>query len=70
MDADLAAWVAEHARPAESQCLCGCGGTTKGRFVPGHDALLKERLAATVLLGTDDASAQATIALAAFAWSV
>ena len=23
------------------QCLCGCGGPTKGRFRPGHDARLK-----------------------------
>lgn len=22
-------------------CLCGCGGATKSRFVPGHDATLK-----------------------------
>ena len=24
-----------------NQCLCGCGGTTKSRFLPGHDARLK-----------------------------
>lgn len=27
------------------ECLCGCGGTTKGgRFLPGHDAKLKSQL--------------------------
>ena len=26
-------------------CLCGCGNQTKGgRFLPGHDAVLKSRL--------------------------
>ena len=25
-------------------CLCGCGGVTFSRFVPGHDASLKSRL--------------------------
>jgi hypothetical protein len=25
-------------------CLCGCGGATKSRFVPGHDAKLKSIL--------------------------
>lgn len=45
-EADLAK-IAKMARPAESPCICGCGGTTKGRFVPGHDAVLKERLKAT-----------------------
>ena len=23
---------------AKNSCLCGCGGETGGRFVPGHDA--------------------------------
>ncbi|HET7713880.1 MAG TPA: hypothetical protein VFK94_06595 [Patescibacteria group bacterium] len=27
-----------------NQCLCGCGGDTMSRFVPGHDAKLKSRL--------------------------
>lgn len=39
--------IAAIARPAESPCICGCGGKTKGRFVPGHDAVLKARLKAT-----------------------
>lgn len=25
----------------ESRCMCGCGGWTKSKFVPGHDARLK-----------------------------
>ena len=62
-----AAWVAQNARPAESPCLCGCGRTTKTRFAPGHDAVLKSRLARTVAVangGQDDAEA----ALAVFGW--
>lgn len=59
LDADRLAWVTENARPAVSTCLCGCGGTTKGRFVPGHDATLKEALKATP--GGD-------AALATFGW--
>lgn len=43
---DRVLWIAQHARPAVSSCLCGCGGTTKGRFMPGHDATLKESLKA------------------------
>jgi hypothetical protein len=41
------AWIAANARPALSPCLCGCGELTKGRFAPGHDAVLKSRLAQT-----------------------
>src|ERR1700687_5316443 len=26
------------------QCECGCGGPTKSRFMPGHDARLLSRL--------------------------
>src|SRR6202023_1826524 len=26
------------------QCECGCGGATKSRFMPGHDARLLSRL--------------------------
>lgn len=33
-----------------SPCECGCGGTTKSRFVPGHDSILKG-LVLRVLLG-------------------
>lgn len=29
---------------ASSSCLCGCGGVTGGRFVPGHDSKLKSAL--------------------------
>lgn len=32
--------------PALRPCGCGCGATTKGRFVPGHDAKLLSRLLA------------------------
>lgn len=68
MDPDVAAWVASHARPAVSLCLCGCGGETKGRFVPGHDATLKERLRATVELADGKAKTDAEAALATFGW--
>lgn len=34
------------------QCLCGCGGRTKGgRFLPGHDAKLKKALVADARAG-------------------
>jgi len=62
------AWVVANARPAESDCLCGCGGKTKGRFVPGHDAKLKSELMATAEFGTDEQKAQANAALATFGW--
>lgn len=64
LPADRAAWVAANARPAVSRCLCGCGGETKGRFVPGHDATLKEALKAGVEAGCEDSKA----ALATFGW--
>lgn len=28
-------------RPATNACLCGCGGLTSSRFVPGHDSRLR-----------------------------
>lgn len=31
----------EKALPSTSNCLCGCGGETGGRFRPGHDARVK-----------------------------
>lgn len=61
MDDARTEWVLRNARPAIAPCLCGCGGTTKGRFVPGHDATLKETLKAT---DTD----AARDALVAFGW--
>lgn len=64
LDTDRAAWVAANARPAVSTCLCGCGGSTKGRFVPGHDATLKESLKAGATAGCADSIA----ALATFGW--
>lgn len=68
LDAATAAWVQAHARPAVGLCLCGCGSETKGRFFPGHDALLKERLRATVELAEGEAKASAEAALATFGW--
>jgi hypothetical protein len=64
---DRAAWVASHARPAVAKCLCGCDGETKGRFVPGHDAVLKSRLAATIATDTPEAW-DALAALQTFGW--
>lgn len=40
-DADDAATIEWHKTPKKQltgTCWCGCGGTTKGRFVPGHDS--------------------------------
>lgn len=64
LPAERAAWVAKHARPAVASCLCGCGGTTKGRFVPGHDATLKESLKTGAAAGDKASKA----ALATFGW--
>ena len=61
------AWIAANARPAETPCLCGCGGTTKTRFVPGHDARLKSALTRTAAKGGEPAEL-ATRALARFGW--
>lgn len=65
---DRLAWVAANARPAKTNCLCGCGKETKTRFFPGHDALLKRDLAATTAHGTEEAKAEARIALEKFGW--
>lgn len=64
LPAERAAWVAKNARPAISSCLCGCGGSTKGRFVPGHDATLKEALKNGAAAGDESSKA----ALATFGW--
>lgn len=32
-------------QPASNPCRCGCGGTSRGLFVPGHDARYKSQLA-------------------------
>ena len=29
---------------AVKQCMCGCGGTTKSKFCPGHDSKFKNAL--------------------------
>lgn len=68
LDADTAAWVAVHARPATSPCLCGCGNETKGRFFPGHDATLKMKLQASLQSDNSDVVQNATVALAKFGW--
>lgn len=36
-------------------CECGCGGTTKSRFVPGHDAKMKSRLLNAMRAGDETA---------------
>lgn len=68
LPADRAAWVAANARPAVAPCLCGCNGTTKGRFMPGHDAVLKATLEQTAKTGDAKAKKAATTALATFGW--
>lgn len=41
---------------APRQCMCGCGGTTKGgRFLPGHDARLKSHLLKDAREGSESA---------------
>lgn len=30
-------------------CLCGCGGTTRGTFQPGHDARMVSQLVAAIV---------------------
>jgi hypothetical protein len=67
LSTDQAKAIATTARPAVTPCLCGCGGTTKGRFVPGHDATLKETLKATVK-GGGAAAKHAQAALETFGW--
>lgn len=42
--------------PGEGECLCMCGGTPKGKFLPGHDSRLLSMLKAT--LASDDAAAK------------
>ena len=42
-----------HAKDAKTKtsvntCLCGCGGTTRGTFKPGHDARMVSQLVAVV----------------------
>lgn len=69
VEADRLAVVLANARPAESNCLCGCGNLTKGRFFPGHDAVLKAQLGVTARLTDDARSADAQAALAKFGWA-
>jgi hypothetical protein len=68
MSAERAAWVAANARPKNAPCLCGCGGLTKTRFVPGHDALLKRDLVATEERGDKKAKAATKAARETFGW--
>lgn len=49
----------------DKQCLCGCGGTTKRRFVPGHDAryhAAQKRAAKEAAAAAQEASAAAFVA--------
>lgn len=41
-----------------NECLCGCGGATGSRFVPGHDARHKSALINIVLAPRGEATAQ------------
>lgn len=68
IEGDTLQWIADNARPAVTPCLCGCGETTKGRFFPGHDALLKRTLTATIETGDEAAVTLATQAMATFGW--
>lgn len=44
-------------------CMCGCGGETRSRFQPGHDARLKGRLVRTYREGGRDAEAAKVVLL-------
>jgi hypothetical protein len=68
LTADEAEAASLTARPAVAPCLCGCGETTKGRFFPGHDAVHKARLIATMRSDDEAASAFATDALVTYGW--
>ena len=68
LDAATAKQIASIARPASTPCLCGCGGLTKGRFFPGHDATLKAALHVTVASGSKAAKQHAQAALDSFGW--
>lgn len=45
-----------------NRCLCGCGGETRSRFVPGHDAKLKSQLTNIALDPTVSAKERARAA--------
>jgi hypothetical protein len=68
LDLEEATWVAANARPASSSCLCGCKETTKGRFAPGHDAILKTRLHTTAEGDNAETAELANAALVTFGW--
>jgi predicted nuclease with RNAse H fold len=53
---------------ASRDCRCGCGGRTRGRFMPGHDAKLRSRLLKAIR-GSDHTEAEAARAeFAALGW--
>lgn len=54
---------------SNKDCLCGCGGHPKGRFLPGHDAKLKGRLKKEALGEDSDIAATAVKRLASLGWS-
>jgi hypothetical protein len=48
--------AAPEAQPTRPPCVCGCGGTPKGksaRFLPGHDARYHARIKAEALAAFD-----------------
>lgn len=51
------------------ECLCGCGGSPKGRFLPGHDAKLKGRLKKEALGDDAEIATAAVKRLASLGWS-
>lgn len=53
-----------------NECMCGCGGETKSRFRPGHDATLKSRLINQALEGaTAKERATAEKRIATLGWT-
>lgn len=70
LEAKEQAKVARAAKPKEpNTCLCGCGGTTMSRFVPGHDAKLKSRLLTEAHSDDDKVAEEALMRLDELGWA-
>lgn len=48
---DEATTEVKNTKPKLNHCLCGCGGTTRKTFAPGHDARLKGWMLANIREG-------------------
>jgi predicted nuclease with RNAse H fold len=52
----------------DRHCLCGCGGRTHRKFVPGHDAKLRSRLEAAIRGADPDAAKEALRVFRSLGW--